>query len=176
MQDPEKDPQQSNHASAVGHLEQHTLDIERHSRKCAVCHHPDRAQIEDDYLHWRGPTEIASDYHLGHRCAVYRHAEATGLTARRRGNVFAVLDSIIEHSENVKPSANDVVRAVRLYAQMTGQWSEPQRTYVITHQDASGNSTTTTHVGRRPSISSSMPNGPANPNRDTPGLDNDPTH
>jgi hypothetical protein len=29
--------------------------LERHSRKCIICHHPEREAIEEEFLHWRAP-------------------------------------------------------------------------------------------------------------------------
>jgi hypothetical protein len=112
----------------------------RHSRKCLICQHPDRRLIDSDYLHWRSPSDITRQYSLGHRCAVYRHAQATGLTARRRSNVFSVLDSIVEQAETVRPSAGDVIKAVRLLSQLSGQWKEPERACIVTQQVAADRS------------------------------------
>lgn len=110
--------------------------LERHARKCAICRHPDRVEIDDAYLHWRSPREIVSEYQLAHHSTLYRHADATGLRFRRRENVLAVLDSILEQSDGVVASGAAVVRAVRLSAQLTGQWKEPPKTYIFIRQNA----------------------------------------
>ena len=62
-------------------------DLQRHARKCHICHHPQRAEIEDDFLNWRGPNQIVKDYRLPHWSVIYRHANALGLRARRNENV-----------------------------------------------------------------------------------------
>jgi len=31
--------------------------LERHSRRCIICHHPEREAIEEEFLHWRAPLE-----------------------------------------------------------------------------------------------------------------------
>lgn len=131
-------------------------DAARHSRKCVICHHPDRDDIDADYLHWRPATDITRQYQLPHYSTIHRHARATGLRALRRENAYTVLDKIIEQAESVTPSAGAVIRAVRLYAQITGQLREPERTYLITHQGPSGEATSV-HTGRRPNLSSHTP-------------------
>jgi len=102
-------------------------DPDRHSRKCVICRHPDRDDIDSDHLHWRSPADITRQYQLPHHSTIYRHAYATGLKAQRRENLASVLESIIEQAETVKPSASAVISAVRLYSQITGQWAPPER-------------------------------------------------
>jgi hypothetical protein len=36
----------------------------RRQRKCPVCHHPQRKEIEQEYLRWRSPAAIAREYGL----------------------------------------------------------------------------------------------------------------
>jgi len=101
--------------------------LSRHVRKCAVCHHPERAAIEQDYLRWRSPENIAADYHIRDHSSVYRHVHATGLSTRRRGNFLYVLGHIIEQASRVKPTARDVINAVIACAHLNGagQWVDP---------------------------------------------------
>lgn len=135
----------------------HSPELDRHARKCAICHHPDRDEIDADYLHWRSPRDITREYQLQHHSTIYRHAEATGLKTRRRDNVHVILDSILENSDGINPSAASVITAVRLSAQMTGQWREPERTYIIIHKGPDGESTTT-RTGRRPNLTQEIAN------------------
>lgn len=65
--------------------------------------------------------------------------------------VHVVLDSILENFDGINPSAFAVTRAVRLSAQMTGQWREVERTYIIIQKSTDGESTTT-RTGRRPNL------------------------
>jgi hypothetical protein len=55
----------------------------RHDRKCSVCRHRDRDEIEREFLNWRSPDSIAEDYGIAHHSSIYRHARATGLFAHR---------------------------------------------------------------------------------------------
>jgi hypothetical protein len=101
--------------------------LSRHARKCAVCRHPERAAIEQEYLHWRSPERLAQDYHIRDHSSVYRHVHATGLSTRRRGNFRYVLGHIIEQVSRVKPTARDVVNAVIACTHINdaGQWIDP---------------------------------------------------
>ncbi len=51
--------------------------IERHSRKCAICTHPNRQAIDEAFLHQS--RSIVKDYNLPSLSSLYRHAHATGL-------------------------------------------------------------------------------------------------
>jgi hypothetical protein len=51
----------------------------RHERKCTVCNHPDREVIEEEFLRWYVPEDIARDHDIPYASAIYRHAHATGL-------------------------------------------------------------------------------------------------
>jgi hypothetical protein len=53
--------------------------IERHSRKCAICTHPDRQAIDEAFLHESHNHDIVKDYNLPSLSSLYRHAHATGL-------------------------------------------------------------------------------------------------
>jgi hypothetical protein len=46
--------------------------LERHSRKCIICHHPEREAIEEEFLHWRAPWKLAEDYNLADYRTLYR--------------------------------------------------------------------------------------------------------
>jgi hypothetical protein len=104
-------------------------DRERHERKCFICHHPDRAEIDDDILHWCNPGNITFKYHLNDYRCIYRHAHATGLMDRRRVYMRDSLEHVIEHAESVSPSADAVIRAVRACGRLNskGEWVDPPR-------------------------------------------------
>ena len=95
-----------------------------HRKNCIVCAHPSRAEIEADFVNWKSPAVIATEYDLPDRKNVYRHAHATDLFARRQRNVRAALEKIIERAGEVEVSASAVVAAVQAYAKINaaGQW------------------------------------------------------
>ena len=114
-------------------------DPERHSRKCKICNHPDRAAIEELFIHWHSPQSIRGDFAMRHPfdwSAVYRHARATGLYAKRAKNLRAVLDHLLANVTNVPPTAHGIIAAVRAYACLTdeNQWVEPQRRVHIVNE------------------------------------------
>jgi len=108
----------------------------RHARKCSICYRADRKDIEEAYLRWRAPGSIVRQFNLGHHSAIYRHAHATGLAARRKAYLHTALEYIIEKVESVEPTASAVISAVRICAQMDGLWTEPPRTHFVIHKNA----------------------------------------
>lgn len=114
---------------------QRAADLDRHTRKCAVCNHAQRDDIEDDFLQWDEPVAIVDEYELPSRSSLFRHAKATGLLARRNQNLRGVAERIMEFVSSSDVSGNTVLRAMRIYASITedGQWREPAKRSVVTH-------------------------------------------
>jgi hypothetical protein len=86
--------------------------------------HTQCAAIEADFVSWRSPAAIASEYGLADRTSVYRHAHAVGLFAKRQRNIRAALERIIERAGDVEVTASAVVSAVQAYSKINsaGQW------------------------------------------------------
>jgi hypothetical protein len=57
------------------------LILERHSRRCIICHHPEREAIEEEFVHWRAPWKLSQDYKLADYRTVYRHARAAACSS-----------------------------------------------------------------------------------------------
>jgi ribosomal protein S14 len=93
----------------------------RHETNCKVCQHPERAAIEDEFIAWKSPSRITKDWGFRDRTTLYRHAWATGLIEKRRRNVRAALESIIERSQDVEVTAAAVVQAVAAYARINSE-------------------------------------------------------
>ena len=98
----------------------------RHRRKCSICRHPDREEIEQEFVNWHGVWHLAKQYHIDDHRSIYRHAAATGLIERRRANMRWALDSILECAPG-KVTADSVIRAIRAHACLTddNRWVEP---------------------------------------------------
>lgn len=108
---------------------------DRHSRKCQICSHPRRQDIEQDFLRWLSPDRIAAQYGLADHSTVYRHVHATGLFQRRSDSIHLALDSIIEQGNAVvNVSANSILQAVKFSAILDGAWVEPARNQVVDKQ------------------------------------------
>ena len=118
--------------------------FERHARKCAICNHPDCDFIESDFVNWRSENTIVLNYQLPSRSSVYRHAAAAGLLERRRANLRGVCERIIEHVDQAPPSGMAVLRALRIYSQITedGHWVEPPKQSLVTHVHVTEHATT----------------------------------
>ena len=103
------------------------VSIGRHRRNCSICAHPQRDQIEADFVAWASPSGIATQYGLADRTSIYRHANACALFDRRRQNVPAALERIIEKAGDVEVNASAVVSAVQTLAKINsaGAWIEP---------------------------------------------------
>ena len=99
----------------------------RHQRLCHICRHPAREAIEQDYLDWRSPTEIAIQFKLDDRAWLDCHARAAGLVELRRRTVRRALERIIERAEDADVNAASIVSAVRTYLRVTddGRLIEP---------------------------------------------------
>jgi len=80
--------------------------------------------MEADFVSWRSPGAIAQEYGLADRASVYRHAHALGLFSKRRRNLRAALERIIEKADEVDVTAAAVVAAVQAYSKINGngQW------------------------------------------------------
>lgn len=102
------------------------ISLGRHEHGCKICSHEQRDEIERDFINWKRPALIAKEYGLKDRSSVYRHAHALGLFPKRRRNVRAALERIIESAGDVEVNASTVVSAVRAYASINslGQWVE----------------------------------------------------
>jgi hypothetical protein len=117
-----------------------------HTRRCNVCRHPQRKDIEEEFLRWRSPDRIAQDYKIPDHSSIYRHVHATGIFARRRKAVRAALEPIIECAQYVKVTSSSLVKAVHAYAHINefGEWvNHPtQHTVIVQHINVSEKSDT----------------------------------
>ena len=86
-------------------------NLRRHARKCSVCRHPSRKEIEQDFLSWHSPDVIAKAHGIADHSSVYRHAHAVGLFERRNQTLRLALGPIIERAMTVRVTADAVIRA-----------------------------------------------------------------
>jgi hypothetical protein len=102
------------------------LLLERHSRRCIICHHPEREAIEEEFVHWRAPWKLSQDYKLNDYRTVYRHARAVGLLLQRRERLHSALDAFVESVDDVTFTGDTILRAMRAYSCIDshGRWTE----------------------------------------------------
>ena len=108
-------------------------DLDRHARKCKVCTHPQREMIEEAFVNWHSVNDIVNTFDLDDEYSIYRHCHAQNLFERRRRNIRAVLEHLMENASCITPSGDSIIRAVRAYAAITGyvKWSDPPTTHVV---------------------------------------------
>ena len=101
--------------------------LDRHARKCAVCKHKDREDIELDFLHWHNAMQIVWGYDLPDKRVVFRHAHATGLYEKRMLQMRYAASLMVDHAETVKPTASAVLKAMRACTILNnhGEWIDP---------------------------------------------------
>src|SRR5262245_24124518 len=106
----------------------------RHEAECQICRHELRIDIERAFINWISPASIAKAYGFKDRSTVYRHAHAFDLFKKRKANVRAALEAIIERAGEVEVTAPAVVAAVQAYAKITdtGKWIERSETVNLT--------------------------------------------
>ena len=101
--------------------------LERHQRKCVICAHPEREDIEELFLNWHSPEQTAYHYRIPVR-SIFRHAHATGLytlspgkSSRRAGSHPGT------GQRSTEITGESIIRAVRAYTCLTddNNWVEP---------------------------------------------------
>jgi hypothetical protein len=111
-------------SSGVRKMEFRNVNQGRHQRNCSVCAHQQREEIESAFIGWRSPAAITEEFGLADRASVYRHAHALNLFEKRKRNIRAALERIIEKAGEVDVTASAVVAAVQAYAKINaaGEW------------------------------------------------------
>jgi hypothetical protein len=110
------------------------VNISHHERRCSICHHPDREAIEEAFLQWRRVKNIDFDFKPeGGVTAIYRHARALKLFKQRNLGLRSALEFVIERAENVVPSAEGLVKAIRAYTRINeqGEWIDSPTTHIV---------------------------------------------
>jgi hypothetical protein len=110
-------------------LNPHRPDPAIHARQCTICNHPQREEIENQFIYWGHPGSIVKHFGLNHRSILYRHARALQLYEARSRKLRSALEHIIERAAITKVTADSIVRAVQTYAHIDpqGKWEEPVR-------------------------------------------------
>jgi len=103
-----------------------------HERHCTICSHSDRAEIENEFMHWHSIGDMADEYDVS-RSAIYRHAYAASLFTRRNRNLRFALGHLVERVQDVQPTADSVIRAMHAFARVNdeGEWIEPPAHVII---------------------------------------------
>lgn len=95
-------------------------DPERHSRKCTICNHEKREEIDEKYLEWFPIGEICNEFGVEER-NLYRHVNALGLDEKQRQNSARYLQRIMARIPLDQITPSDALTAARLLLQMDGK-------------------------------------------------------
>jgi hypothetical protein len=109
-------------------------ELERHRRKCAICNHPFRKALEEDFLNWGDVAHLTKVFEIADSRGLYRHAHATGLFERRRQNVRFAAECIVEQIGRVKvTNPESILNAIRTITRLNdrGEWHEPVSHVVV---------------------------------------------
>src|SRR5271156_6082539 len=101
--------------------------LERHSRKCSICRHPQRQQIDESFLHWRSPATIMHCFGIENETTIYHHAHAFNFFALRNRNLQSAPSNIVEDIDRHSFTGAEMLDAVRALAHLTadGRWIHP---------------------------------------------------
>ena len=107
--------------------------LELHQAHCSICGSELQEEIDKRFVNWECVRQIADDYSID-RSALYRHAHATRLMAKRDRNIRRALCHIIHNAGRVDVTADSVVRAVKTFAHINarGEWVNPPSHVVFT--------------------------------------------
>lgn len=95
------------------------VNIGRHQSQCAICQHPQREKVENDYLNWTCVTDLARFCGVS-RYSLYRHVHALGLDEQRRDHILLPIERLIERGDMTDLSGSTVLGAIQLYMKVTG--------------------------------------------------------
>ena len=94
------------------------ISLPRHQAGCTVCHHAQRATIEEKFCDWIPQTQIAREHRIS-RLALYRHVKACGeLLAKRDANLRCALARFIERGFSLRPTGATFIAAVVAYSRL----------------------------------------------------------
>jgi hypothetical protein len=101
--------------------------IERHERKCSICNHPHRQEIDESFLHWRSPQTIMNCFGIKTETTIYHHAHAFNFFALRNRNRQSALANVVENIDNRHFTGSEMLDAVRALAHLSedGRWIHP---------------------------------------------------
>jgi hypothetical protein len=101
--------------------------IERHSRKCSICKHPYRQEIDESFLHWRSPRTIMNCFGIKTETTIYHHAHAFSFFALRNPKLQSAFANAIEDIDTCDFTGREMLDAVRALAHLTadGRWIHP---------------------------------------------------
>lgn len=90
----------------------------RHNRRCGVCRHPRRREIETEYLSWQSPTKICRAFGIRSRSTLALHVRANRLDEKRNRDIRGLIIGFLERGLGLKPSPAAFVQAIAILARL----------------------------------------------------------
>jgi len=90
------------------------VHLGRHQAQCSICKHPDREEIEYEWVNWGQTCNIAERYGVS-RYGLYRHAHALGLFSKREKNIKGFLERMIEDINFAEMTSAAGLGYIKLY-------------------------------------------------------------
>jgi hypothetical protein len=111
------------------------VNLKYHRLRCEICRHDLCQQIEEAFLQWRSPKVIMHCFGIKTETSIYHHAHALGLFDLRNRSLSHALANIIEEVDTVRPTTQDILRAVYALAHINseGQWVQPTNKSEVVH-------------------------------------------
>ncbi|MBZ5672067.1 MAG: hypothetical protein LAO04_20375 [Acidobacteriia bacterium] len=100
-----------------------SVNLGRHQSQCTVCQHPERQEIEEEWINWVFPTGIAERHGIS-RDALYRHAHACDLFSKRQKNRKLILEKILERVDWAPISGSAFLSTYKVYDKITSAEEE----------------------------------------------------
>lgn len=94
--------------------EERAVSLGRHKSQCSLCRHPDREEIEREWVGWGNTTQLAQKSKLSRDC-IYRHMHALRLDGRRQNNIKAAFERIIERADTVPLTGSTIIATLKAY-------------------------------------------------------------
>jgi len=100
--------------------EEQSVSLGRHQAQCSVCSHPQREEIEEEWIDW-GCTRLLADRYSVSRYAIYRHMKALDLFKERQKRVKFVYEKIIEQLDLAPVTGATILAALKGYLSLCQQ-------------------------------------------------------
>jgi predicted DNA-binding ribbon-helix-helix protein len=111
-----------------------STSIARHESHCQICSHARRAEIEEAFLFWESPSQIAKQFKLNRR-ALCRHVRARNLLKRRDANIRVALSNFIERGMRVRVTAQSFVAACIALSKLDAEGRSIERIQSVGNND-----------------------------------------
>lgn len=106
--------------------------LARHASQCHLCKHPLCKEIEEKYLHWTSPYDLALEYPDVSRDSIDNHVRFMGLVEQRDVNFVDFYRKYMErgNQKGIPIDGHMALKASELYAKLLGKIQSGNNTTV----------------------------------------------